>query len=47
MLRYATPVLVAGIAFSINETFDRILLERLLPENLSKAASGPTLRVIN
>ena len=40
MLRYATPVLVAGIAFSINETFDRILLERLLPENLSKAAIG-------
>ena len=40
MLRYATPVLVAGIAFSINETFDRILLERLLPENLSKASIG-------
>jgi O-antigen/teichoic acid export membrane protein len=40
MLRYATPVLVAGVAFSINETFDRILLERLLPENLSKAAIG-------
>jgi len=40
MLNYATPVLVAGIAFSINETFDRILLERLLPENLSKASIG-------
>ena len=40
MLHYAAPVLVAGIAFSINETFDRILLERLLPENLSKAAIG-------
>jgi O-antigen/teichoic acid export membrane protein len=40
MLRYAYPVLVAGIAFSINETFDRILLERLLPENLSKEAIG-------
>ena len=40
MLHYATPVLVAGIAFSINETFDRILLERLLPENLSKASIG-------
>ena len=25
MLRYALPVLVAGIAFSINETFDRVL----------------------
>lgn len=30
MLRYAFPVLVAGVAFSINETFDRILLDRLL-----------------
>lgn len=40
MLRYAFPVLVAGVAFSINEAFDRILLERLLPENLSKDAIG-------
>lgn len=40
MLKYALPVLVAGIAFSINETFDRILLERLLPENISKGAIG-------
>ena len=40
MLVYAFPVLVAGVAFSINETFDRILLERLLPENLSKTAIG-------
>jgi O-antigen/teichoic acid export membrane protein len=40
MLRYAFPVLIAGIAFSINETFDRILLERLLPDNLAKDAIG-------
>ena len=40
MLRYAFPVLVAGVAFSINETFDRILLERLLPESLSKETIG-------
>ena len=40
MLRYAFPVLVAGIAFSINESFDRILLERLLSQDLSKAAIG-------
>lgn len=40
MLKYAFPVLIAGVAFSINETFDRILLERLLPENLSKTAVG-------
>ena len=25
-------------AFSINESFDRILLERLLPQDLSKAS---------
>ena len=40
MLRYAFPVLIAGIAFSVNETFDRILLERLLPDNLAKDAIG-------
>jgi len=40
MFRYAFPVLIAGIAFSINESFDRILLERLLPKELSKAAIG-------
>ncbi|RZS99251.1 lipopolysaccharide biosynthesis protein [Aquimarina brevivitae] len=32
MMRYAFPVLVSGIAFSINETFDRIILDFLLPE---------------
>ena len=40
MLRYALPVLVAGVAFSINETFDRVLLERLLPESIAKTAVG-------
>ncbi|MDG1041343.1 MAG: oligosaccharide flippase family protein, partial [Flavobacteriaceae bacterium] len=40
MLRYALPVLVAGIAFSINETFDRVLLERLLPESIAKTSIG-------
>jgi len=40
MLRYALPVLVAGIAFSINETFDRVLLERLLPESVAKTSVG-------
>lgn len=33
MMRYALPVLVAGIAFSINETFDRILLKYILTED--------------
>ena len=40
MIRYALPVLIAGIGFSINESFDRILLERLLPENESIYAVG-------
>ena len=40
MLSYALPVLVAGVAFSINETFDRVLLERLLPDAIAKTAVG-------
>ncbi len=40
MLHYAFPVLVSGIAFSINETFDRVLLERLLPESIAKTSIG-------
>jgi len=40
MLKYATPVLIAGVAFSINETFDRILLDYLLPENIAKTEIG-------
>ncbi|TFG76177.1 MAG: polysaccharide biosynthesis protein, partial [Flavobacteriales bacterium] len=40
MMRYAWPVLVAGIAFTINEVFDRILLENLLPEAVAKSEVG-------
>jgi O-antigen/teichoic acid export membrane protein len=40
MLRYAFPVLIAGIAFSINEAFDKILLKYLLPENIAEAQVG-------
>ena len=40
MLRYAFPVLVAGVAFSINETFDRILLKELLPNNIADTQIG-------
>lgn len=40
MIRYAWPVLIAGIAFSINETFDRILLDRLLPEDIAETQIG-------
>ncbi len=40
MMRYAFPILIAGVAFSINETFDRILLDKLLPENIAKTEIG-------
>lgn len=40
MMRYALPVLIAGIAFSINETFDRILLKELLPKDVADAQIG-------
>lgn len=40
MMRYALPVLIAGIAFSINETFDRILLKELLPSNIADNEIG-------
>ncbi len=40
MIRYAIPVLIAGIAFSINETFDRILLDKLLPPDIAEHEIG-------
>jgi O-antigen/teichoic acid export membrane protein len=40
MMRYGMPILVAGIAFAINEQFDKILLGRLLPENVAAAQVG-------
>lgn len=40
MMKYAIPVLIAGVAFSINETFDRILLDYLLPADIAKTEIG-------
>ncbi|MGY0391305.1 oligosaccharide flippase family protein [Bizionia sp. KMM 8389] len=40
MMRYALPVLVAGMAFSINEVFDRILLDYLLPPDIAETEIG-------
>lgn len=40
MMRYAIPVLIAGIAFSVNETFDRILLDYLLPPEIAETKVG-------
>ncbi len=40
MLRYGLPVMVAGIAFTINEVFDRVLLSELLPPGIAKSEIG-------
>ncbi len=40
MIRYAFPVLIAGIAFSINEAFDKLLLKYLLPEDIADGEVG-------
>ncbi|WP_203295006.1 oligosaccharide flippase family protein [Luteirhabdus pelagi] len=40
MLRYAMPILIAGIAFSINEAFDKILLKYLLPPHIAESEVG-------
>jgi len=36
MLKYALPLLLAGLAGMVNETMDRILLKHLLPQNADK-----------
>ena len=40
MMKYSLPILVAGIAFAVNEHFDKILLGYLLPENIAKSEVG-------
>ncbi|MFA9192387.1 oligosaccharide flippase family protein [Flavobacterium sp. FZUC8N2.13] len=40
MMVYGLPILVAGIAFAINEQFDKILLDKLLPKNIAEDAVG-------
>ncbi len=40
MMQYSIPVLIAGIAFSINEVFDRFLLGYLLPKDTAAHAIG-------
>jgi O-antigen/teichoic acid export membrane protein len=40
MLGYGYPILIAGVAFAINETFDKILLEWLLPAETATADVG-------
>lgn len=40
MMQYGLPILIAGIAFAINEHFDKILLGKLLPPNIAKSEVG-------
>lgn len=40
MLNYAFPVLIAGVAYSINEAADRLLLDYLLPKDISEVQIG-------
>ncbi|WP_179334027.1 oligosaccharide flippase family protein [Winogradskyella costae] len=40
MMRYAMPVLIAGMAYSVNETFDRILLDYLLDPAVAEKQVG-------
>ena len=40
MLRYAFPILVAGIAFSVNEAFDRVFIRMLYPADQADAVVG-------
>ena len=35
MLRYGFPVLIAGLAFAVNETFDKLLLQWLMPQDIA------------
>jgi O-antigen/teichoic acid export membrane protein len=40
MMRYALPLLVAGLAGMINETLDRVLLSHYLPESEAMSQTG-------
>lgn len=40
MMLYGFPILIAGIAFAVNEHLDKIILAYLLPENIGKSEVG-------
>ena len=40
MMRYSTPVMIAGLAFVVNEVFDKILLSWLLPTDVAASELG-------
>jgi O-antigen/teichoic acid export membrane protein len=37
MLRYTWPLIILGLAGMVNETLDRIILKRLMPDKVSQA----------
>jgi O-antigen/teichoic acid export membrane protein len=40
MINYGIPIMIGGLAFAINESFDKILLERLLPPDIALSEVG-------
>ncbi|MBL7916893.1 MAG: oligosaccharide flippase family protein, partial [Bacteroidia bacterium] len=40
MFNYAWPLLILGLAGMVNETFDRIILKKLLPDDIGQHAQG-------
>jgi len=40
IMRYALPVLVAGLAYAINEASDRIMMKYLLPDDIANSELG-------
>lgn len=40
MLKYAGPVMLAGVAFTINEVLDKILLTEILPSDIAETEVG-------
>jgi O-antigen/teichoic acid export membrane protein len=40
MMKYAGPVMIAGIAFTINEVLDKILLTQILPSDIAETEVG-------
>jgi O-antigen/teichoic acid export membrane protein len=40
MLTYSWPVMIAGLSYIVNENFDKILLGKLLPDNISEHDVG-------
>ncbi len=40
MMNYAIPILIAGLAYAINEASDRMMMMYLLPEDIAKSQLG-------